>query len=109
MLAEPPAHSTVTSILSFWGGLVCQFLLTYHIPICGEPLGCQSQNGLVENHWHVLVHMVHSYLANMHMPKKLWVFAVKWVCCICNYPPVTVCGTLTTPFELVHHQKPNYR
>ena len=65
--------------------------------------GRQSQNGLIEHVWQMVIAMAQSYITDMQMPCVLHAIQVS------NYLLSTVNGVATTSFELVHGVKPDYR
>ena len=73
-----------------------------------SPLGRQSQNGLVERVWQMVIAMAWSYITDMQMPCEYWYWAVWHAIQVSNYLPSTVNGVATTSFELVHGVKPDY-
>ena len=90
-----------------------QWLLT-KIPdkpcrVFAAPSGRQNENGLVERAWQTTVAMARSYITDMQMPRAYWFWALRHANQVMNYIPCKVNGELTTPFELVHGVKPDYR
>jgi deoxyuridine 5'-triphosphate nucleotidohydrolase len=69
----------------------------------------QHKNGLVERNWRSVVRMARSWLTSALLPSSFWYYAIKRAVEVSNYLPVTLKGQPTTPFELVHHQKPDLR
>ena len=77
--------------------------------IHAAPTGQQNENGLVEQAWQTTVAMARSYITDMQMPRAYWFWALRHATQMVNYIPCKVNGELTTPFELVHGVKPDYR
>jgi len=74
------------------------------------PSSRQDKNGLAERHWQTMVSMAHNWLASAELPASFWFYAVHRAAEICNYFPSKLdSGQFATPFELVHHQKPDLR
>jgi dUTPase len=91
------------------GGAVKSFLHSSHIPIESSPPYRQHQNGLVESHWKHIVNMSRNWLTSSLLPSTYWFFAVKRASEVCNIMPTSHLGSVTTPFELVHKRKVDYR
>ena len=53
--------------------------------------------------------MARSWLSSHLLPSSFWFHAIKRACEISNYIPIIAKGQHTTPFEIVHHQKPDLR
>jgi hypothetical protein len=53
--------------------------------------------------------MARAYITDMQMPRAYWFWALRHATQVSNYIPCKVDGELTTPFELVHGVKPDYR
>jgi hypothetical protein len=53
--------------------------------------------------------MAWAYITNMQMPRTYWFWALGHATQVVNYLPRKVNNKLTTPFELVHGVKPDYR
>jgi hypothetical protein len=77
--------------------------------VSAAPSGRQNENGLVKNHWKTTVSMARAYITDMQMPRSYWFWALRHATQVSNYIPCKVNGELTTPFELVHGVKPDYR
>ena len=73
------------------------------------PPRMQNKNGLVERNWRSVVRMARSWLTSALLPSNFWFYAIKRTVETSNYLPVTLNGIPTTPFELVHHHKPDIR
>ena len=69
----------------------------------------QHKNGLVERNWRTVIRMARSWLSSALLPSSFWYHAVKRAIEVTNYLPVTLNGITTTPFEVVHHHKPDIR
>ena len=69
----------------------------------------QHKNGLVKRNWCSVVRMARSWLASAVLPSNFWFHAITRTVEILNYLLVTMNDILTTPFELVHHHKPDIR
>jgi hypothetical protein len=53
--------------------------------------------------------MARTYITDMQMPHTYWFWAIRHANQVQNYIPCKVNDELTTPFELVHGVKPDYR
>jgi predicted Zn-ribbon and HTH transcriptional regulator len=53
--------------------------------------------------------MARTYITDMQMPRTYWFWAIPHANQIQNYIPCKVNDELTTPFELVHGVKLDYR
>jgi hypothetical protein len=91
------------------GGKVGAHFRQHNIPIESSPPYRQHQNGLVESHWQTVVSMARNWLTSALLPTKYWFFAIRRACEVCNILPTSHLGTITTPFELVHAKKVDYR
>ena len=91
------------------GKTICTFLNEKGCILESAPPKHQHQNGLVERNWRTLVRMARSWLSSSSLPSSFWFHAIKRACQISNYLPVNVKGQITSPHELVHHQKPDMR
>ena len=70
----------------------------------------QDKNGLAERHWQTMVSMACNWLVSADLPPSYWFYAVRRAAEVCNYFPMSLeDGTLSTPFKLVHHTKPDLR
>jgi hypothetical protein len=70
----------------------------------------QEKNGLAERHCQTMVSMARNWLASTELPASFWFYAVRHAAEICKYFPSKLdSGQFTTPFELVHRQKPDLR
>jgi dUTPase len=105
----PPKQLRTDFDHKLMGGLVAAFLRSQNIPIQASPPYRQHQNGLVESHWQSVVSMARSWLTSSLLPSKYWFFAVKRASEVCNLLPTNHLSTVTTPFELVHRKKVDYR
>ena len=90
-------------------GNMKKFLIHHGIKISAAPNGRQSQNGLVERNWYTCVRMARSWLMANNLPAKFWFFALKRATEVCNYFPIVHKNKITTPFELIHQEKPDFR
>jgi hypothetical protein len=77
--------------------------------IHAAPPGRQNENGLVERAWQTTVAMARGYITDMQMPRTYWFWSLRHANQVANLIPCKVTGELTTPFELVHGVKPDYR
>ena len=70
----------------------------------------QDQNGLVKRHLQTVVSIAHNWMRAALLPSKYWLFAVKRACEVKNILPTThLPNKITTPHELLHGTKPEYR
>ena len=57
-----------------------------------------------------MVSMTCNWLVSADLPPSYWFYAVHRAAEVYNYFPMSLeDGTLSTPFELVHHTKPDLR
>jgi hypothetical protein len=63
----------------------------------------------VESHWQSIVSLARNWLTSSLLPSRYWFFAVKRASKVCNILPTNHLDSITTPFELVHHKKVDYR
>jgi hypothetical protein len=57
-----------------------------------------------------MVSMARNWLASTELPPSFWFYGIRRAAEVCNYfPSKREDGTFATPFELVHHQKPDLR
>jgi len=62
----------------------------------------------VERHWQTMVSMARGWLSSAELPSTFWYYAVNRAAEVCNYFPYQLeDGIITTPFDLVHHSKPD--
>jgi hypothetical protein len=70
----------------------------------------QDKNGLTERHWQTMISMARNWLASAELPSTFWYYVVCRAAEVCNYFPFLLDnGSYTTPFELVHKEKPDLR
>ena len=94
--------------LKLIGGKAREYLNSLLIHVNAAPSYRQDKNGLVERHWQTMVSMARSWLSSAELLSSSWYYAVNRAAEVCNYFPfVLEDGTVTTPFELVHHSKPD--
>ena len=85
-------------------------LMQHHnIKLSAAPNGRQCQNGIVKRNWYTCVRMARSWLFANNLPSKFWYYAIKRAAEISNYFPIIHNKIVTTPFELAHGQKPDFR
>ena len=89
------------------GGQVKNHLLAEKSDIVAAPSRRQSSNGLVESHWKSMVRMARGYLTEKQMPRTFWFFAVENAARMMNMLPGRWNKQLTSPFQLVHAQRPS--
>ena len=53
--------------------------------------------------------MARGWLNSALLPSQFWFYAIKRAVEVSNYLPIKSSGIITTPFELVHHVKPDIR
>ena len=94
---------------NFLGGKVHELLLKEQIPLQAAPPRRQHQNGLVERHWALLVKMARNWLTAALLPTSFWWFAIKRACEVSNISKASHKDKAISPYELVTHQKPDYR
>ena len=89
------------------GQKISDYFNEFHTVIECAPPRHQHKNGLVERNWRTVVRMARSWLTAALLPSSFWFYAIKRAIEVSNYMPVNVKGMITTPFELVHHSKPD--
>ena len=89
----------------FIGGKAAQLLRSHGTRVRAAPPRCQDKNGLVENKWQNLTKVARSFLADAHLPKKFWYWALREANLRSNIFPVsqkaddvTDPNFLTTPY-----------
>ena len=104
-------HRLITDFdLKLIGGKAREYLNGLLIHVNAAPSLRQDKNGLAERHWQTMVSMARNWLASAELPASFWFYAVRRAAEICNYFPSKLdSGKFITPFELVHHQKPDLR
>jgi hypothetical protein len=94
--------------LKLVGGTARRYLNSLLVHVNAAPSYWQDKNGLAERHWQTIVSMARNWLASAELPPSFWYYAVCRAAEICNYFPMPLeDGTLSTPFQLVHHVKPD--
>ena len=53
--------------------------------------------------------MAHAWITDHLLPTEFWWFAIKRAIEVSNYLQVKANGVFTIPFELLYHQKPDFR
>jgi hypothetical protein len=91
------------------GGKVGDLLRENKITIQSSPPYRQHQNGLVERHWQEIVAMARNWLTSSLLPTRFWFHAIKRAAEISNILPTHHLPTVTTPFQLMHNSKVDYR
>ena len=91
------------------GGRVKDLLRKNHISIQAAPPKRQQQNGLVEQHWALLVKQARQWLTSALLPTSYWWFAIKRACEISNIIKASHKMENVSPYELVTGIKPDYR
>jgi hypothetical protein len=105
-----PKHLITDFDLKLIGGKARDYLNSLLIHVNAAPSYHQDKNGLAERHWQTLTNMARNWLAIAELPSTLWYYAVRRAADVCNYFPFCLeDGSFTTPFELVHHVKPDLR
>ena len=92
-----------------FGSNVTKYFTPLGTTIESAPPRMQHKNGLVERNWRSIVRMARSWLTSALLPSQFWFHAISRAVETSNYLPVTMNGIPTTPFELVHHHKPDLR
>jgi hypothetical protein len=96
--------------LKLIGGSAREYLNGLLIHVNAAPAHRQDRNSLAEHHWQTMVSMARSWLASAELPSSFWFYAIHRAAEVCNYfPTKQVNGHYITPFELVHHKKPDLR
>jgi len=96
--------------LKLIGGKAREYLNKLLIHVNAAPAHRQDKNGLAERHWQTMISMARNWLAAAELPSTFWFYAVRRASEVCNYFPCLMDdGSYTTPFELVHKEKPDLR
>jgi hypothetical protein len=94
--------------LKLIGGKAREYLNSLLTHVNAAPAYRQDKNGLAERHWQTLTNMACNWLASAELPASFWFYAVRRAAEVCNYFPFWLeDGSFSTPFELVHHCKPD--
>ena len=91
------------------GAKVRDYLNGINCRLESAPPKHQHQNGLVERNWRSVIRMARSWLNSALLPSEFWFYAVQRAVQVSNYLPIRLRGQLTSPFEIVHHTKPDIR
>jgi hypothetical protein len=103
-----PHHLISDFDLKLIRGKAQEYLNSLFIHVNAAPSYHQDKNGLVECHWQTMVTMARNWLASAELPSSFWFYAICQAAEVCNYFHYKLeDGTLTTPFELAHHTKPD--
>ena len=84
----------------FLGSKVRRLFTSRGIRVTASPSNRQSQNGLVKSHWKTAKQMARSFLAEAHLPKSFWFWALRESIARMNLIPVRFKDNpsdLTTP------------
>jgi hypothetical protein len=96
--------------LKLVGGKAREYLKSLPVHVNVAPSYRQDKNCLAERHWQTIVTIARNWLASAELPPTFWFYAVCRAAEVCNYFPITLeDGSITTPFELVHAIKPDFR
>jgi len=96
--------------LKLIGGKGRDYLNSLLNHVNAAPSHHQDKNGLAERHWQTMVCMARNWLASAKLPSTFWFYAVRHASKVCNYFSYRIeDGTITTPFELAHKEKPDLR
>jgi len=94
--------------LKLIGGKAREYLNQLLIHVNAAPANRQDKNGLAKRHWQTMVSMARNWLASAELPSSFWFYAVRRAAEVCNYFPFLLeDGSFSTPFELVHHSRPD--
>ena len=89
------------------GGKALKWILENKSKIIAAPAGRQSSNGLAERTWKTIIQMARAYITEKQVGREFWYFAIQHAAMMLNNVPGRLGRKLTTPFELVHNQKPD--
>ena len=90
-------------------GDVARYLEDKEVEIVAAPPDRQDQNGLSEGNWETCVNMCRNWLRAQLLPAKFWWFGIKRAVEIQNILPIYINNQITTPHELLHGSKVDYR
>ena len=109
------AYRTVSNVILILASLVARsdvsLPLTAFASQPASPPNHQSQNGLVESHWKIACKMARSFLAEAHLPKSFWFWALHESVARMNLIPVKYGpnpSDITTPHKLYYGTPPDY-
>ncbi|KAL7525881.1 hypothetical protein ACHAXR_001202, partial [Thalassiosira sp. AJA248-18] len=88
------------------GGQALRWIVHNNSNIIAAPRKRQSSNGLAERTWQTIVKMARAYITEKQVGREFWYYAVRHAALMLNQVPGRLNRKLTTPFELVHNQKP---
>ena len=91
------------------GGKALRYILQNNSRIIAANAGRQSSNGLVERQWRTIVEMARAYMTEKQVSRDYWFFALSHAVLMLNQIPGRLNDKLTTPYELVHGEKPDSR
>jgi len=91
------------------GGKALRYILQNNSRIIAANAGRQSSNGLVERTWRTIVEMARAYMTEKQVSRDYWFFALSHAVLMLNQTPGRLNNKLTTPYELVHGEKPDSR
>jgi len=105
-----PRHIVTDFDTKLVGGKTRDYLNSLLVHINAGPSYQQDKNGLAERHWQIIVLMARNWLASAKLPSSFWFYAVQRTAEVCNYFSIPLeDGSLSTPFELIHQVKPDFR
>jgi hypothetical protein len=88
------------------GGKTLRWILHNNSNIIAAPAKQQSVNGLVERTWQTILRMARAFITEKQVGREYWYYALRHAAYMVNQVPGRLNRKLTTPFELVHNQKP---
>ena len=88
------------------GSKALRFILKNGSKVIAANAGRQSSNGLVERTWRTIIEMSRAYITKKQVGREFWFYAIQHAASMLNQIPGGLRRKLTTPFELVHNQKP---
>ncbi|KAL7538082.1 hypothetical protein ACHAWF_005990, partial [Thalassiosira exigua] len=91
------------------GGQALCWIISEGSKIIAANAGRQSSNGLVERTRRTIVQMARAYITEKQVGREFWFFSIHHVAIMLNCVPGRLGRKLTSPFELMHNQKPDSR
>jgi hypothetical protein len=92
------------------GGTARAYPNSLLVHVNAAPSYRQDKNGLAERHWQTMVSVARNWLASAELSPSFWFYTVRRAAEVCNYFPLPLeDGSFSTPFTLVHQQKPDLR
>ena len=86
-----------------------RWILSNFSKIIADLAGHQYLNGLAERTWPGIIQMAQAIITEKQFGQEFWYFAVRHAAMMVNKVLSRLGHKLTTPFELVHNSKPDFK